>query len=52
MTWAGYVLLIVSLGALGDTLKVGGDGHEEGIKGVDLGCACGLRRVGVRVGQV
>ena len=25
-----------------------GDGHEEGIEGVDLGC--GLKRVGVQVG--
>ena len=24
--------------------RIGSDGHEEGIKGVDLGC--GLRRVG------
>ena len=33
---------------LGYTWKDGGDGHEEGIKGVDLGCE--LRRVGVRLG--
>ena len=34
------------IGILYDLWKDGGDGHEEGIEGVDLGCT-GLRRVGV-----